>query len=396
MFSPERYRERQRRLCEYLADGGLEAAVLVDLEGRRDSSMRYLSGHPQDALLFVFVSGETLLLPWDVPLAEAHAVVGRVKAFEEYGRSEELAIRSVLEEAHVKSAELPGTLSYPLVKALKRSLSGTSLSCRSDGLARRLQEWRALKDDGELVALRRACEITNELLQEIEAMLAAGEGIGLRLDGRPAARSDLRSPGSGIREVELALHLEFSARERGAEGMGFDTLAAGPERSFAIHCFPSVSSGSFAGPGLSILDFGVVVDGYTSDVTLTVVHGPLSSRQQAMLEAVQGAYELAVSLCAPGVEPFEVAVAAEQYLKQRGFRMPHSLGHGIGLEAHEGPVFRTRKTAGGNAPPLAPGMVFTLEPGLYAPGEGGVRLENDFLCTPVGVEVLTRSRLIRI
>ncbi|MBN1837978.1 MAG: aminopeptidase P family protein, partial [Spirochaetales bacterium] len=293
--------------------------------------------------------------------------------------SEEAAIRSVLADAAVRTAELPGTLPFPLVESLKSSLSGTILSCRSDGLDRLLRQWRALKDEEELASLRRACRLTNELLAEVEALL---------LD--PGAGQEAR-----LREVDLALGLETGALERGAEGMGFETLAAGPERSFAIHCFPTVTSGRFGVQGLSILDFGVVVEGYTSDVTLTVAQGPLSGRQEEMIGAVRGAYELAAALCGPGVETPTVARAVDEHLEGRGFRMPHSLGHGIGLEAHEEPLLRSR-TAPGGGTTLEPGMVFTLEPGVYEAGEGGVRLENDFVCTAAGVEALTSARLVRL
>jgi Xaa-Pro dipeptidase len=377
--SAERYEDRQRRLCNYLSAAGLEAAVLVDLEGCRDSSLRYLCGHPQDALLFVFAAGDTLLLPWDLSLAQRHAAVGGMRAFEEYGRSEELAIRSILAEANVKTAELSGKLAFPLVETLKRALSETVLTCRSDGLDLRLREWRAVKDEEEQTALRRACRITDQLLVEVETLLLSHDG---------------RSSG-GIREVDLALHLEVKARELGADGMGFETLAAGPERSYAIHCVPAVTAQGFGGRGFSILDFGVVVDGYTSDVTVTAVRSPLSKKQDEMLKAVRGAYELSSALCRPGVEPPEVARAVEEYFQSRSFHMPHALGHGIGLEPHEAPLVRTRKGTDSTIP-LTPGMVFTLEPGLYAPGEGGIRLENDFLVTTEGVEVLTSARLIRM
>jgi Xaa-Pro dipeptidase len=373
----QRYRARQRRVAEHLAEIGIEAAVLVDLEGHRNRSLRYLCGHPQDALLFLFASGDTLLLPWDVTLARRLAVVGAIKAFEEYGRSEEKAIRSVLADAAVASAELPGTLAYPLVESLKSSLPDIAMSCRSDGLERRLQEWRALKDPQEVQALREACRITNDLLAEIETRLTAG-----------------RAP-EGLRELDVALLLEAGARGCGAEGMGFETLAAGPARSFAIHCFPSVTGGDFAGQGFSILDFGVEFEGYTSDVTVTVVRGPLSAQQQGMLEAVRSAYELSCSLCEPGADPVEVARAVDAHLEGRGFHMPHSLGHGIGLDAHERPLLRSRGVPGAS-PPLAEGMVFTLEPGLYHPSEGGIRLENDFLCTSSGVEALTTAHFVRL
>jgi len=96
-----------------------------------------------------------------------------------------------------------------------------------------------------------------------------------------------------VSKVQLALFLEAEARKRGAEGMGFDTLAASAKRSFAIHCFPNFTSDRFGTEGFSILDFGVCFAGYTSDVTITVARGPLNSRQEAMGAAVQQAWKAA-------------------------------------------------------------------------------------------------------
>jgi Xaa-Pro dipeptidase len=228
-----------------------------------------------------------------------------------------------------------------------------------------------------LKLLRRAFAITDELIEAVP-------GFVLR-------------PG-GVTELDLALFLEAEARRRGAEGMGFDTMAASAKRSFAIHCVPSVTAEPIATEGLSILDFGVDYAGYTSDVTLTLVGGPLSLKQQSMVEAVQGAYELALQLCVPGTDPVQINERVQEYFQSRGFHMPHSLGHGIGLDAHEMPHFRRENSARWeeNRQVLQPGMVFTIEPGLYDPEAGGVRLENDLLCTKTGAEVLTSARILEL
>jgi Xaa-Pro dipeptidase len=148
-------------------------------------------------------------------------------------------------------------------------------------------------------------------------------------------------------------------------------------------------------PKFSILDFGVRFAGYTSDVTITVARGPLTPKQEAMAEAVQQAYDLAQTLCEPGSDPVLVGNQIQEFFESRGFHMPHSLGHGVGLDAHEAPQFRLNKRNGGSEKPrLMNGMVFTIEPGLYDPVQGGVRLENDFLCSEQGVEVLTSARLL--
>ncbi len=375
MNDPALYRSRQRRLCSYLAENDTEVGVILDFEGLRNRSLRYLCGHPADGVLFVFAQGRTLLVAWDVPLAESMATVDDLIAYERYGRTELEALRRVLEENKVARAELSQVLPYPLVDRLKRALSAVQLLCREEGIDKTIESMRAIKDREEIERLRKACSITDELLGEIEDLL--------------------RKPGSPS-ELELALHIEAGARKRGAEGMGFETLAASAKRSFAIHCHPSYTAESFGTRGLSILDFGVCFSGYTSDVTLTGIRGPLSRRQQDMAAAVAEAHDLAVSLCRPGEDPAQIAGRVEEFLESRGFHMPHSLGHGIGLDAHEAPLLRLSRTETkqGGQQVLQPGMVFTLEPGVYDPEEGGVRLENDFLCTEQGVEMLSSARLI--
>jgi Xaa-Pro dipeptidase len=193
-----------------------------------------------------------------------------------------------------------------------------------------------------------------------------------------------------LSEIDIAMFIESETRQLGAEGMGFPLIAAGPERSFAIHAFPNYSNSPFAAKGMSILDFGVLYEGYTTDVTCTVCSGPLTEKQKNMIQTVEEAYTLGAELLKPEASTKEIAAEVESFLKERGYDMPHSLGHGIGLAAHENPVLRNREDSD---TALKPGMVVTIEPGLYDPESGGVRLENDYLVTPSGAEALTRSRI---
>ncbi|MCX7949587.1 MAG: M24 family metallopeptidase, partial [Treponemataceae bacterium] len=179
----------------------------------------------------------------------------------------------------------------------------------------------------------------------------------------------------------------------GCEGPGFEPLAAGPRRSWGIHAFPTFTAETFADPGLSILDFGLSYQGYTTDVTLTIAREPLSPSQKRMISLVEKAYSLALSLIKPGVESRLVALAVDNFFEKNKKLMPHALGHGIGLEAHEGPALRSRAD---NEWVLHPGMIFTIEPGLYDPKQGGCRLENDILLTEQGPEVLTTARIIHL
>ncbi len=380
------YRERQARVASVLREEGIDLAVLADFEGMRDRSVRWLCGQPSDALLFLSDAG-SLLVAWDVPMAERHAVVDRILPYSEFERSLPRAVAAVARDFARQGAvvgaapriELTAGLFHPDVEDVRSALTGGELAgaevlCRRDGLGRCLLRMRARKDEAEIACLREAARLTDRIVDGIEALL----------QGR-------RRPPS---ELDLALRVEREARQLGAEGLGFETLAAGPGRSFGIHAHPTFTAAPFGGPGFSILDFGVSWQGYTSDVTLTAVRPPLSAEQERMQEAVEDAYRLAVAGIGPGVSPLEVARRVDERFRGQGFVMPHALGHGIGLDAHEAPVLRSRQT--GEEPPLEAGVVLTVEPGLYSPQTGGIRLENDLLVTVSGNEVLTHARLLRL
>ncbi len=377
--------------------------MLEDFENLRTSLVRYLSGHPSDAILVVAATGESVLVPWDVNLAAGMAVVDRVVPYTDFKRSYKEAVATVLKSLGLpgggtggaarpgqgglsRTVAMDGQEARPKVEFLSRTshlrheelcreLPGAEIVVRNDGIDTVLSKMRTLKDAAEIAALERAAAITDEVLDLVEA--------------------EVRSqPAGSVREVDVAQLVEREALAQGAEGTGFETLAAGPTRSWGIHAFPVYSAGPFGGPGLSILDFGVKVDGYTSDVTATFVRGPLADEQEKMVHLVQAAYDAAVAAAKPGASPQAPALAADEVFSAAGQKMPHALGHGIGLDAHEGPLLRSQ---GENSDKeLVAGMVFTIEPGLYHPELGGVRLENDVLIDGRGARMLTRSRIVRL
>jgi Xaa-Pro dipeptidase len=126
---------------------------------------------------------------------------------------------------------------------------------------------------------------------------------------------------------------------------------------------------------------------------MTFAREPLNPSQEKMLSLTEKAYAKALSMVKPGAACRDIAAAADAVFRKAKKTMPHALGHSIGLEAHENPVLRNRSDS---TDILLPGMVFTLEPGLYDPVHGGSRLENDILLTETGAEVLTVSRIVRI
>ena len=348
----EVYKKRQQKVYSYLRKESRDIAVLADLEGRRDPSIRYLTGHPLDALLFLSSGGECFLIPWDENLAAGLASVDKIIPYNSYKRSFSMAVQSLVEEWRLKDGsriELSGKFPYPAAVELITTLPDMEIICRDQGLDSLLLKLRSIKDESEIQALQMACEISNEIIQGIEELLA-----------------DKRDT---LRELDIAQYIDSEARLRGAEGTGFETLAAAANRSFAIHAFPSYGSELIGEKGFSVIDFGVKYRGYTSDVTITVIHGPLSKLQQKMVESVSEIYELALSLIDNGIPTGEIALKIDEAFAKWGFKMPHALGHGIGLAAHEAPFLRMEDQ--NSSVVLQEGMIFTVEPGLYYPEAGG-------------------------
>jgi Xaa-Pro aminopeptidase len=224
-----------------------------------------------------------------------------------------------------------------------------------------VMQLRTVKDAFELARMREAALLGCELYYEALTFLIPGQS-----------------------EVSVAAQLEYLARTRGAEKMAFDTIVASGTRSSLPH--GHATSARLPQRGFVTLDFGVILNGYCSDMTRTVHIGKALPAQQAAYEAVLAAQEAAVGAVRPGVTCGEVDEAARSVLRQAKLDkwFSHSTGHGVGLEIHEPP----RIGAGDNTP-LEAGMVITIEPGVYLPGKFGIRIEDMVAVTPTGHEVLT-------
>jgi len=192
----------------------------------------------------------------------------------------------------------------------------------------------------------------------------------------------------GVAERAIAAAIDGAIRDAGYERTSFDTIvASGPNAAL-----PHYRSGDRRlEPGdLVVLDFGGVLDGYCCDLTRTVSIGPPSADTRRLHDAVHAAQAAAIAAVRPGIEASDVDAAARSVLHARGFgeAFGHGTGHGLGLEVHEEPRISQRRAETPSAL-LTPGMVFTVEPGAYLPGFGGVRIEDDVLVTDTGCEVLT-------
>ncbi len=193
---------------------------------------------------------------------------------------------------------------------------------------------------------------------------------------------------AGRTEREVAIELESAIRAAGFDRVAFDTIvASGPNAALPHH---RAGERRITAGDLVVVDFGGVLDGYAADLTRTVEVGTAPAEHRRWIAAVAGAQAAAIDTARPGAAPEAVDQAARDVLAAHGLaeRFGHGTGHGLGLEVHERPRIGQRRPAVPE-PPLAAGMVFTVEPGVYVEGQGGVRLEDDVLLTGEGPERIT-------
>ncbi len=267
------------------------------------------------------------------------------------------ATRCAFDAQHTTVAALE-TLRNTLPKQLRAERKGLLLATES--FIARLRE---IKDEDEQEKMRQAAALGCALFADASEQLVPG-----------------------ATETEVALALESGARRHGAEAMSFETIVAGGRRSSLPH--GRATGATLPKRGFVTMDFGVVLAGYCSDMTRTVHLGKASRRARSVYDAVLEAQEAAIAAVAPGVSCAAVDAAARSVLKRAGWGQwfSHSTGHGVGLEIHEGPRIAAKVDQ-----VLEPGMVVTVEPGVYLPEEFGVRIEDMVLVTADGAEVLTAA-----
>jgi Xaa-Pro aminopeptidase len=220
---------------------------------------------------------------------------------------------------------------------------------------------RSVKDEDELALMVDAAQVGCQLFEHVLGFM------------RP-----------GIPEIEVAGELEHRARVLGAEGMSFETIVASGKRSAMPH--GRATTALLPRRGFVTLDFGIILKGYCSDMTRTVFLGTPKPGERGVYDAVLEAQEAGVRAVAPGVSCAEVDEAARSILKREGLAeaFSHSTGHGVGLEIHELP-----RVGAGQPTRLVPGMVITIEPGVYLKGRFGIRIEDMVAVTWSGGQVLT-------
>lgn len=224
-------------------------------------------------------------------------------------------------------------------------------------------ELRSAKDDAELARMQQAASIVDEVLAEVAARLVVG-----------------------TTERELAGAIDDGMRARGASGPAYETIVAGGPNSALPHARPS--GRPFAEGDLVVIDAGAMFDAYRSDMTRTFVVGRPDDTACTIHDLVTRAQAAGVAAVRAGVEVGSIDKVCRDLITEEGYgaEFGHGTGHGVGLDIHELPSVRS-----GNTAILQPGQVITVEPGIYLPGVGGVRVEDMVVVTDDGCRPLTRS-----
>jgi Xaa-Pro aminopeptidase len=355
--------ERRRRVANAVKKAGAEALLVTHLP-----DVRYLTGFTgSSAALIVKGSKVTMFTDGRYTTQAAQEVDGAKVEITEKPAAV-AAVEFAVEQGVTKLAFDAAVTTVGTLEALKEAVPAKSRKSLFVAVSGVVAALRQVKDEVEQEKMREAaalgCRLFDQVLEEIHV---------------------------GATEMEVALALETMARFAGAERMSFETIVAGGERSALPH---GKASGAKLKRGFVTIDFGVVLDGYCSDMTRTVHVGPARKGEREVYEAVLDAQLAGLAAVKAGVTGVEVDTAARSVLEAAGYGefFTHGTGHGVGLEIHEAPRLGKKREGGrdGNVETrLKPGMVVTIEPGAYLPGKFGVRIEDTVLVTATGCEILT-------
>jgi Xaa-Pro aminopeptidase len=353
---PMEVSERIGRLRQRLEEERLSALLVTAL-----TNVRYLSGFSGSAAMLLVTASDSVFFTdgrykdqstdqLSDAGVEAEFVVGKM---ETQLKSLERATKS-LDRVGLEADDVSWKLATRLATELEVEVTPTS------GLVEKL---RIVKDAGEVARIERACDIADIALAQTKERLK-----------------------EGVTEAEFAADLDYEMRRRGADALSFETIVAtGPNAAMPHHA--PVDRAVVAGE-LIVVDFGACFDGYHSDMTRTLCVGEPQGVAAEVLESVAASQRVGLLAVKAGVRARDVDHACREALAEAGFAeaFSHSTGHGVGLDIHEAPLVGEESEDS-----LEAGMVITVEPGVYLPGETGARIEDTVVVTASGCRPLTKT-----
>ena len=357
-------KKRVRKIFDQMRDGA-DAFVLANgAEPQLDASFFYVTGFPyglfEDSFLVAQRDGNISLVTsrLEEPIARAYASGIEILPVPESGDAK-TTLRSIVNG--IKSVALNSPeLNYKSFLEIKSVFKGAKLIDAAEAF----EAARLIKDEAEIEAIQKACDIASGVYRKIPGMLS-----------------------DGVTESAVAAKMVYEMQKAGGSGVSFDSIVAFGKNSAEPH----YAAGQAAiKPGQFVLcDYGTKYRRYCSDITRTFVYGKASQKQQRMHEIIRAALELGTELCVPentGEYVHSKVAALIDSTEYKG-RFIHSTGHSLGLTVHDGPGLSKRFKKN-----LQPGMVMTVEPGIYVPGFGGVRIEDDVLITKGKPRVLSSAK----
>ncbi len=352
---------RAQRIFSHINDA-VDAVVLMnDIEPALDLSFFYATGIDlglfEGCLAILWPQGDIQILSSKLEETSARHSQAEIKVFDKTAERNEL-IKTMLGGARKIGVNGAG-LTYRDSNILRKLLPGTELV----DVGRAVEAARIIKDEKELEKIREAARIASQVADEIPTFLK-----------------------KEMQETEAAAEIVYRMQKAGASSPAFDTIAAFAKNSAEPHYSPSHEKLRAGEPAL--FDFGARFRMYCSDITRTFFLSQVSPKFRRMYEKVREAQQAALDTIRAGVASKEVDAAAREIIDSSEFRgrLIHSVGHGVGLSVHDG-----GKIAATSDLVLQENMIMTVEPGIYLPGEGGVRIEDDVRITSNGYELLTKA-----
>ncbi len=349
---------RLPRLRGALAQLGTAQALMVT----KLVNIRYLTGFTGSAALVLVLPDELVLVTdsrYGQQAAEQLAASGVTARVEVAGVEQREVVGAAVRDAGVQRLGLEAdAVTWAQQRAYAESWFVGLDVVATQGL---VDDLRLVKDEGEVSRIAAAAAVADQALANVRHRLVGG-----------------------LTEQEFGIELDFEIRRLGAWGNSFETIVGSGPNGAKPHHRPSTRT--IVEGDLVVLDFGAVVDGYCSDMTRTIMVGEPTPTQARMLEVVTTAQQAGVDAIGDGVATAAIDAACRQVINDAGWgdAFLHATGHGVGLEIHEAP--RVAATA---AATLAPGVVVTVEPGVYLPDHGGVRVEDTLVVTADGSRPLT-------
>lgn len=354
---------RLEKLSGWLKHEQIELAMIQD-----PANLFYLTGfecEPHERLISLFAFPEQepfIILPkLEMDRLKDSGWAYGITPYEDTDNPWE-AIHSLLNDRKLlpfqSVAVEPDHLSYNRSQALLQ----LSPEAKLLSLSPQLEAMRAIKDETEIQSAAKAARFAD---------LAVETGI------------EALKP--GCTELEVVARIEYEMKRQGIREMSFSTMVLFGEKSGDPHGKPGTRK--LQEGDLVLFDLGVIVEGYASDITRTVAFRSIGEEANRIYETVRRAQEAALDQCRPQTPMMEVDQAARQVITEAGYgpQFSHRIGHGLGISSHEYPSLH-----GKNKDLLSEGMIITVEPGIYVPGIGGVRIEDDLVITADGHQVLTR------